>query len=225
MKKAIIFTDDSNVKLPEINRWKHVLGKATEIQKNSKILDALKRQNLAIPGDDINLEDRYRQALCDFIRPARLMFAGVFGEIRLFYDTLKEILPTELYVISGRYGLIREDEEIIPYSAHIEKISDLEELNNRTRFLNAMFDASKDKHFIIMCFPSHYFQFLIKKGWFERFDDEYLFFIVAGGSIRSELSSYENIKLFEKKGVARIGREHQTKILDSIKLEIKFKEE
>ncbi len=71
-------------------------------------MDALKKANLNIPGDDTDLEDRYREALNDFIRPAWLMFAGMFGEIRKFYEILREILPTELYIVSGRYGFIKK---------------------------------------------------------------------------------------------------------------------
>jgi hypothetical protein len=153
------------------------------------------------------------------------MFAGMFGEVRIFYNLLKEILPAELYIVSGRYGIIREDEEIIPYSAHIETIEDLERLNNRTHFLKAMLDAASDKRFIIMCFPSHYFQFMIKEGWFEKISMEHLFFIVTGANMKSELSVYPNIKLFEKRGVARIGKDYQEMIIDLIASEIRSKEE
>ncbi len=225
MKKAVIFTDDSGVKLPEIYRWKQVLGKGSDIRKNVKVLDALKKANLGVPGDDTDFEDIYRKALREFVRPARLMFAGMFGEIRIFHDILREILPTELYIVSGRYGLVKEEEEIIPYSAHIETVQDLEKLNNRTHFLKAMLDASSDKQFIIMCFPSHYFQFLIKEDWFEKIGKEQLFFIVTGSNIKSELSALPNIMLFEKRGVARMGKDNQAKIIDLIKSEIKGNEE
>ncbi|CAG0963713.1 hypothetical protein METP3_01005 [Methanosarcinales archaeon] len=222
MKKAVIFTDDSGVKLPEIHKWKHVLGKGNDIKNNPMFLDALKKASLYIPEGDIGVEDRYRKALREFIRPALLMFAGMFGEIRIFYNVLKEILPTELYIVSGRYGIVREDDEIIPYSAHIKNIEDLEKLNSRTKFVNTMFEASKDNCFIIMCFPSYYFQYLINEGWFERFGNEHLFFIVTGVKIKSKLSSYPTINMFEKRGVARIGRDYQMEIIDRIKSKIKF---
>lgn len=225
MKKAVIFTDDSGVKLPEIHKWKKVVGKASDIRKNANVLDVLKKANLDVPGDDTDLEDIYRKVLREFVRPARLMFAGMFGEIRIFHNILREILPTELYIVSGRYGLVKEDEEIIPYSAHIESVEDLERLNNKTHFLKAMLDASSDKQFIIMCYPSRYFQFLIKEGWFEKIGKEHLFFIITVVNIKSELSAYPNIKLFEKRGVARIGKDYQEKIIDLIKSEIKSKEE
>ncbi len=225
MKKAVIFTDDSGVKLPEIHKWKQVVGKASDIRKNANVLDALKKANLDVPRDDTDFEDIYRKALREFVRPARLMFAGMFGEIRIFYDILREILPTELYIVSGRYGLVKENQEIIPYSAHIETVEDLERLDNRTYFLKAMLDASSDKQFIIMCFPSHYFQSLIKEGWFEKIGTEHLFFIVAGSNIINELSEHPNIMLFEKRGVARMGKDNQAKIIDRIKSEIKGKEE
>lgn len=225
MKKAVIFTDDSGVKLPEIHRWKQVLGKGSDVRKNVKVLDALKKANLDVPGENADFEDIYRKALREFVRHARLMFAGMFGEIRVFHDILREILPTELYIVTGRYGLVKEDDEIIPYSAHIETVEDLERLNNRTYFLKAILDASSDKQFIIMCFPSHYFQFLIKEGLFEKIGTEHLFFIVAGSNIKSELSEHPNIMLFEKRGVARLGKENQAKIIDRIKSEIKGMEE
>jgi hypothetical protein len=225
MKKAVIFTDDSGVKLPEIHKWKKVVGKASDIRKNANVLDALKKANLDVPGDDIDLEDIYRRTLSEFVRPARLMFAGMFGEIRIFHDILQEILPTELYIVSGRYGLVGADEEIIPYSAHIETVEDLERLNNKAHFSKAMLEASSDKQFIIMCYPSHYLQFLINEGWFEKIGTEHLFCIVAGSNIQSELSEHPNIMLFEKRGVARLGKDNQAKIIDRIKSEIKGKEE
>jgi hypothetical protein len=152
------------------------------------------------------------------------MFAGMFGEVRIFHEKLKKILPTDLYIVSGRYGLIRDDEEIIPYSAHIGNVDDLDKLNNKIPFFNAMLAASNDKQFIIMCLPVHYFKFLIKEGWFRRRIDKQ-FFIVTGAEIRYELSSYPNIKLFEKRGVARIGKDYQAKIIGIIESEIKDKEE
>lgn len=221
MLKAIIFTEDSDVKLPEIRSWRNSLGKGSNIENNPDVLEVLKKANLNIPGDNTNIEDSYKRALNEYVRPALLMYSGMFGEIRKFYEKLGEILPTELYIVSGRYGLVNKNDEIIPYSAYIKTAEDLEKLNCRTYFVDKMFEATKDKHFIIMCLPKHYLKYLINKGLFNRIGNEHLFFIVTGVNIISKLSSYSNMRLFEKRGVARIGKDYQAKIIETIESEIK----
>ena len=120
MEKSVIFTDDSNIKLPEIYRSKKILGRGTTLQENRKVLVALEEANLPIPKKDVDLESKYRKALYNFTRPARLMFAGSFGEIRNFRDTVGTILPTNLYILSERYGLLSENDMIIPYDTTVE---------------------------------------------------------------------------------------------------------
>jgi hypothetical protein len=136
--KVAIFTEDTDVKLPPIDRWTGKYGRGIDITQDLKIRSLLESHNLAVPHDDIEIEDKYRKILHEFIRPARSMFAGMFAEVRIFADTVSGFAQTDLNIVSGRYGLIQENEEIIPYSHHIQTEKDLEILDKRTDFSNLM---------------------------------------------------------------------------------------
>ena len=216
MKKIAIFTNDSEIQLPEIHKWKNTLGKGSNIENNQYILDILKKSNLKIPEDDINLEHDYKNKLIDFVRPARLMFAHSFGEIRTFFDDLRKISSIELFVVSGRYGLLKENDDIIPYHVPLKTVDDIKKLNNRTNFLKDIDDVSSGKQIIIMSFPSFYFQFFIEEGWFEKIGTNLIVYAISGNNIKSRLLNFKNITFFNRKGVVRIGKHNQEKIINVI---------
>jgi cytoplasmic iron level regulating protein YaaA (DUF328/UPF0246 family) len=215
--KVVIFTEDTDVKLPPINRWTGKYGRGIDITEDSQIISLLESYNLAVPHDDIEMEDQYRKFLREFIRPARSMFAGMFSEVRIFADTLSEFVKTNLYVISGRYGLIQETEEIIPYSAHIQTEQDLGNLDKRTDFNNHMVDTANEFKFIILLLPKHYLLYLLKHGFFDRLNRESSIIIVTSKKLQSDFSQYNNVSVLERKGVARMGKVNRDKILEIIK--------
>lgn len=90
METAIIFTDDSDVKLPRINRWKNTLGRGRHIQNHEALLETLHKLGLPIPGKNLGLEQVYCNALREYTRPAQLMLAGMFAEVRDFYNRLRK---------------------------------------------------------------------------------------------------------------------------------------
>lgn len=75
--KVVIFTEDTDVKFPPINRWTGKYSRGINITEDSQIISLLENHNLVIPHDDIKMENQYRKVLREFIRPARLMFAAM----------------------------------------------------------------------------------------------------------------------------------------------------
>jgi len=217
--KVVIFTEDTAVKLPPIG-WTGKYGRGIDITDNSKIGGLLQSHNLKIPHDDIDIESQYREILHEFIRPARTMFAGMFSEVRIFVDALSEIAQTDLHIVSGRYGLLQETEEIIPYSFHIQNEQDLETLDKRTDFSSRMIDAIQNHEIVIMLLPKHYLIYLLKHGWFSQLDENSFIIAVSSKKLQSDFSKYNNVSILERKGVARLGEENRKKILEFIKSKI-----
>jgi hypothetical protein len=84
----------------------------------------LTKSGLRVPSFDLHMEDVYRRALAGFIKPAVRMYVGpVFKAVVELVKSLrangKEV---DFYIISGRYGLISENDPIIPYEAPLEGI-------------------------------------------------------------------------------------------------------
>ena len=215
--KVVIFAEDTDVKLPPVNQWTGKYGRGIDITEEPKILSLLENHNLAVPQDDIEIEEQYREILREFIRPARSMFAGMFSEVRSFTDTLSKLVQTDLCIISGRYGLIQENDEIIPYSHHVQTEQDLEILDQRTDFSNRMVDAANDHEIIIMLLPKHYLLYLLKHCWFDRLNRESSIIIISSKKLRTDFSQYNNADILERKGVARMGKVNRDKILKFIK--------
>lgn len=68
--KVVIFTEDTAVKLPPINRWTGKYGRGIDITEDPKVMSLLESHNLAVTHDDIEIENQYREILHEFIRPA-----------------------------------------------------------------------------------------------------------------------------------------------------------
>ena len=93
-------------------------SKAVDVNEVQRVLA---RHSLRMPSFDLELEDRYRQVLSAFIKPAGEMYGGSFRAIKNLVDELRRVgKSVDLYIISARYGLIREDQPIIPYEASLK---------------------------------------------------------------------------------------------------------
>lgn len=216
-ESALIFTDESGVKLPEIDIKKGTIGRGSNIRNSNEIKSLLLKEGFRIPTDDTELEKKYRIILKEFIRPARLIFSGTFREVCLFSDKLQKIVPTDLFIISGRYGLLHENNEIIPYHTKLGTVKDLEELDRRTSFSEVMLQEAKKRRFIIILLPSQILEYLIQNNWFKQLRDEQGIILVAGSSLKSDILKDVNAKFLIKRGVARIGKENQNTILEIVK--------
>ena len=78
--------------------------------------------SLSMPSFDLEQEQRYRAILeKDFAKPASLMYGGSFTAIRNLANALRDLKKeVDVYIISARYGLIHENETIIPYDASLK---------------------------------------------------------------------------------------------------------
>lgn len=84
--KAIIITEDSRTQLPEIKRWKNTRGQGEWIENNEVIVSRLNKSGYQLPGTNVLFEEKYKEILSDFIRPAEQMFAGSFLEVQTFVE-------------------------------------------------------------------------------------------------------------------------------------------
>ncbi|MEM0035068.1 MULTISPECIES: DUF6884 domain-containing protein [Thermoprotei] len=84
----------------------------------------LNNYNLPLPGFDIENEPKYREVLKQFVKPAREMYGGTFTRVMEIVDALRSYgKHVDVYIISGRYGLISENDEIVPYDAPLNKMN------------------------------------------------------------------------------------------------------
>ncbi len=150
--------------------------------------------------------------------PAQLMFSGTFREVRIFSEKLNEILPTELLIISSKYGLIDKNEIIEEYSNKIQTTREVYNLDKKLSFVKSMSDKVKDSYFIILLLPGHYLRYLIHTGWLSEIMGDHKLIIVTGKSLKLNILNNIKAMFLEKKGVARIGLKNQELILNSIKL-------
>ncbi|MEN6292871.1 MAG: hypothetical protein ABFD07_12755, partial [Methanobacterium sp.] len=132
---VLIITEDTATQLPQVDKWTTQIRKGQDIEKNLELLQLLKTHNSTIPSDDLKKEKAYRTILKQYIRPAKFMFSAVFSEVRDFSDESAELTRTDLYIISGRYGLINGNDEIIPYSKTVKTSIELAELDKKTEFV------------------------------------------------------------------------------------------
>lgn len=214
---VLIFTEESGVKLPEVDLRKGTVGRGLDIRDSSKIRTLVLRKGFKIPTDDIELEKEYRIILKEFIRPAKLIFSGTFREVCLFSGRLRKIIPTDTFIISGRYGLIHENSEIIPYYTEIKTVRDLKKLDRRTSFSDLMLKEIEKRRFLIILLSSQILRYLIQNNWFKQLGSDLDIILVAGSSLKSDIPEDINAEFLIRKGVARIGKENQNIILEIVK--------
>jgi hypothetical protein len=214
--KAIILTDDTKCQLPSHNKWTNRFGCGSGISKESEILTLLKKGNDSIPSDDLENEIRYRNVLHEFIRPAKNMFGGRFSEVRTFAAQLSKNIPVEILIISGRYGLIDDSEEIIPYDHSIQNITQLKILDEKNKIFSRVKESLSDSTHLIILLPKFYIEYLIKKQFFETLPSKIVTIIVTSKGLQTQLNQYENVIIFERKGVARLRSQNCDQILSLI---------
>jgi len=210
--KVAIFTEDSGVKYPEIDEYKDKLGRGRQLEDIPGFLEILKENNLDIPSDDLEDEGRYREVLDEYLRPSILMFSGMFSEIRGFYEKIEDIVDVDLYVISGRYGLVKDDEKIIPYDAYVENKKGAQELDERTNFSKQILEIANDVDLSMFFMATRYIQHIIDQGLLKQIESEII--VVSGKTIIDEIDDIENVTGLKKRGVARISWQNRNEILE-----------
>jgi cytoplasmic iron level regulating protein YaaA (DUF328/UPF0246 family) len=215
--KVLIITEDSAIKLPQINKWTNKITKGMDIEKDDALINLLKKHNSTIPSDDLENEENYKKVLRIYVRPAKFMFSGMFSEVRDFSNRLAKITPTDLYIISGRYGLINENDSILPYSKNVKTIPELKNLDEKTGFFEKTHTLVNKYSLIIFLLPRQYIQYFITKEFFESIPKNHPIVIVTGTHNCDIFSKYPMITILPRKGVARIGNKNRNKIIEIIK--------
>jgi hypothetical protein len=86
-----------------------------------EVVSVLRERGLTVPSHDIEKEALYREVLRNYIKPAREMYGGSFAVVRSLADVLRRVdKEVDVYIISARYGLIGENEPIVPYEATLK---------------------------------------------------------------------------------------------------------
>jgi len=209
-----IITEDSNAKLPPINKWKNTLGKGKDIENIPEIISLLKMNNLKIPLNDVENEEEYTEILKDYTRQAKLMFSGNFSEIREFSNYLEKYGNVKINILSGRYGMIDGDRIIIPYNYHLNSEHKLTELDNKTNFARAIQVVCEKSDIIIISLPAYILEYIIKKNIFIP-KNKSLRIVVCGNYFLNVMKESGFIA-FPRLGVARLGKDTRHKIINLI---------
>ncbi|MBP2145415.1 hypothetical protein J2129_000869 [Methanofollis sp. W23] len=215
-KQVIIITDDSGTILPTRNIWKSTFGTGIDIRKHDHILQILGKNGLKIPTNDLDNEKKYQELLYEYIRPAKFMYAGMFSEVRSFVDELGKRCDVDLYIISGRYGLINQNDEIIPHKYHINTIERLEGLDDALDFSTKIQELCIDRSMLILCLPKHYISYLNSIRWFEEIPEDTNIVMITSNEFSYLESQQGNIRVLPRKGVCRLGKENKKEIQDLI---------
>lgn len=215
--EILIFTDDTGVKLPAYNKWKSQFSSGIDIRKDPTIKSRLSEYKIDYPTNDSENELLYVKVLNDLIRPANQMFAGMFSEVRHFSQTLSLLLPTKIYFISGRYGLISEHDEIIPYYFLIETVDDVKNADKKFNFIGKIQKLLSSDRILIFLLPKHYIEYLIEKKFFNEMVSKSQIIIVSSDEYRHYFAQFQNILFLRRKGVARIGSTNREIIIKIVK--------
>ncbi len=210
-----IITEDSNAKLPSINAWKATFGKGIIIDDEVEIKSILKLNGFNIPSNDIENEESYVLILKKYLRPAKNMFSGNYGEVRDFGESLKTYGNVKIYTLTGRYGLIPEDKDILPYSFHLNSEKKLFELDQKTNFSDKIKEIYSNSDIFLIILPSYILNYVVKKNIFDSNIKNLK--IAVCSSKMEELMVENNFQVFIRSGVARLGKVNRDKIINLIK--------
>ena len=170
------------------------------------------RKRIVIITED-SIPDR---SINGYAVPAQSTFSGLFREVRIFSEKLNVILPTELLIISSKYGLIGKNTTINIYDNKILKIEDISELDKKTSFDKQLSEKVEGAHIILFLLPAPYLKYLMHIGWITGILKNHKIIMVTGRRLRNNLLNNPDIIYLERKGVARIGLRNQELIINII---------
>jgi len=209
-----IITDGSQVILPKINKWRGLSRGKIVSEIKDEIEEILSNKGLSFPTNDLDLECEYKKVLKDYIRPARLMFSGSFSEVRSFCEGLEEYGNVNLYILSERYGLINEKDNIIPYDYNLKNSVLIKNLDKKTAFSEKIKDISSKSDVLIVLLPKQILSYLIENEIFET--NRNLKITVCSKSLGLSMADLR-FKVFCRPGVARIGIKNKEETIKLIK--------
>jgi len=108
----------------EVSRTRRVLVLAHCTAEKSVDPETLRRLGLPVPSFDVEREPYYREVLKSFVRSAVEMYRGTFAAVRNLVRKIRECgRHVDLYIISARYGLVGENDPVVPYDATLKGMS------------------------------------------------------------------------------------------------------
>ncbi len=209
-----IITDDSKTVFPGIHKWKGMSRGKTIGELKDETSEILLKYNLSFPTTDLKLEPKYKEVLHKYVRPAKFMFTGPFSEVRSFSEEIKKYGDVSLYLLSGRYGVIDQEVEIIPYDSTLNDEVSLRNLDLSTSFSDNIKSISLHSDIVIFLLPKQTLEYLIEKRVFEV--GKILKIAVCSKSTGTNMEKL-GFEIFNRPGVARIGVKNKEKILEIIK--------
>ncbi len=209
--KVVIVTEDSGVKLPKIDKFKGKIGRGVRLKDHEEFMKTLDQYDFDIPTNDIREENNYAKVLSDFARPAKLMFAGMFSEVRIFYEELKSKYDVSLFIISGRYGLVNAEKEIIPYDFFLENYDMIQELDERTNFYKQLLNYTNSSEVVLILLSRSYISYLFNMNLLKNVETKMIF--VTSSDFKNRIIAKDNF-FFQKHGVARLSKRYREQIRD-----------
>jgi hypothetical protein len=79
-----------------------------------------------------------------------------------------------------------------------------------------MLEKAKESDIILIFLPINYIRHLLSINWFKSLNPTSLVIIVTSKNFKETFSDSPNIKIFERKGVARIGSQNQDEIISIV---------
>ena len=206
-----IITDDSQTIFPDINEWKGMSkGKTVgEIKELTK--ETLLENNLDFPTNDLEIESIYKETLKKYVRPAKLMFTGSFSEVRSFHEMIKKLRDVNLYIVSGRYGIVNHDTNIVPYDSVLKDNLSIKLMDAKTNFSEKVRTISSQSEVLILLLPKHILEYLIEVKALGTGDE--LKIAVCSKLIASRMEKL-SFHVFARPGVARIVIKYRKKIIE-----------
>lgn len=125
---------------------------------NNGLKKLLQDSGYKTPSDDLENEEKYRKVLRQYICSAKEMYQGSFKRISNLAKKLGERAKVHLYIISARYGIISENQTIIPYNATFQEKSK-KEIRSRAKQLKIY-----EKLIEEILKPNHYNQVIVVLG-------------------------------------------------------------
>jgi len=218
---AIILTEDTGMKLPSIKYDGNSIIRGYDITQYEPIIKKLQLSNLSVPTNDLDNEEKYLKVLKDYQRPAIQMFGGLFNEVKSFRTKISKVIRTDILILSRRYGLIDENEIIIPYDSGSRfSVDDVRKLDANTHFFSKIEKSLPQYSIYIFLLSGPVYEYLIEKNLFSSLPSQNQKFIVVGEFMHHFFKDLPNYHLFSKKGVSRLGsKENSNSIIKKIRLQ------
>lgn len=208
---AAIITEDCPSLAP-FNPKRGGSKKSTPISSDPAITSVLAANGLPIPSNDLAKESSYQSILEPFVRSAGDAFAGAFGEVKLFSERLGQQMRTDLYIISYRYGLVSENESVVPYESRLRTTRDYLELDKRSGFSARILERCQDYSHVLFFIPLSLGEYLASIGLLQELSRHHTVILASSIKLKELLPRDTNIVILPRKGLARIGKKNQVEL-------------